>query len=144
MGQQELGAKTVLYLIDGLYGGYYWEGTPYRWTMPPFNGDWPSSLFVSQDPVAIDSVAYDFLYAEWPDVVEGGTGDPGVWKAVLRIICMKQPWLTIHPPERFMIPKMMGRRWTVWAFTSTGTILLISSIRGIRDLMRDRADFGFL
>lgn len=77
MGHRELGAKTLLYLIDGLYGGYYWEGTPYRWTMPPFNGDWPSSLFASQDPVAIDSVAYDFLYAEWPNVVEGGTGGPG-------------------------------------------------------------------
>jgi hypothetical protein len=76
MGHEELGGKTVLYLIDGLYGGYYWEGTPYKWNMSPFNGDWPSSLFASQDPVAIDSVAYDFLYAEWPDVVLDGQGGP--------------------------------------------------------------------
>jgi hypothetical protein len=27
--------------------------------------------------VAIDSVAYDFLANEWPDVVSGGTGAPG-------------------------------------------------------------------
>ena len=77
MGHEHLGGKTLLYLIDGLYGGYYWEGTPYEWDMSPFDGDWPSSLFASQDPVAIDSVAYDFLLEEWPDVVSGGSGSPG-------------------------------------------------------------------
>ena len=77
MGHEHLGGKTLLYLVDGLYGGYYWEGTPYEWDMSPFNGDWPSSLFVSQDPVAIDSVAYDFLLEEWPDVVNDGNGSPG-------------------------------------------------------------------
>ena len=40
--------------------------------LPPFNGDWPSSVFASQDPVAIDSVGYDFVNAEWPDVVRYG------------------------------------------------------------------------
>jgi parallel beta-helix repeat protein len=35
--------------------------------MEPFNNDWPSSLFISQDQVAIDSVCFDFLVAEWPD-----------------------------------------------------------------------------
>ncbi len=72
MGHSELGGKTVLYLIDGLYGGYYWEAHPYKWTMWPFNGDWPSSIFASQDPVAIDSVGYDFVNTEWPDVVKYG------------------------------------------------------------------------
>ena len=72
MGYWELGGKTVLYLIDGLFGGYYWEAHPYKWDMPPFDGDWPSSLFASQDPVAIDSVGYDFVNAEWPDVVRYG------------------------------------------------------------------------
>jgi hypothetical protein len=32
--------------------------------MYPFNGDWTNSLFFSQDPVAMDSVMYDFLFAE--------------------------------------------------------------------------------
>jgi hypothetical protein len=72
MGHTELGGKTVLYLIDGLYGGYYWEGHPYQWKTAPFDGDWPSSIFASQDPVAIDSVGYDFVNAEWPDVVKYG------------------------------------------------------------------------
>lgn len=72
MGHSELGGKTVLYLIDGLFGGYYWEARPYKWNLRPFNGDWPSSILASQDPVAIDSVGYDFLKAEWPDVVRYG------------------------------------------------------------------------
>jgi len=40
---------------------------PRRWKSPPFNGDWTSSLLASQDPVAIDSVGYDFLAAEYED-----------------------------------------------------------------------------
>ncbi|UCD48816.1 MAG: DUF362 domain-containing protein [Phycisphaerales bacterium] len=72
MGRSQLGGKTVLYLIDGLYGGYYWEAHPYKWESWPFNGDWPSSILASQDPVAIDSVGYDFVNAEWPDVVRYG------------------------------------------------------------------------
>jgi len=78
MGHANLGGKTLLCLIDGLFGGYYWDSHPYPWKMPPFgdgvNGDWPSSLFASQDPVAIDSVAYDFLLTEWPAVVNNGVG----------------------------------------------------------------------
>ncbi len=78
MGSKNLGGKTLLCLIDGLFGGYYWDSHPYPWKMPPFwdgtNGDWPSSLFVSQDQVAIDSVAYDFLLNEWPAVVKNGVG----------------------------------------------------------------------
>lgn len=72
MGHSELGGKTVLYLIDGLFGGYYWEAHPYKWQSWPFNDDWPSSILASQDPVAIDSVGYDFVNAEWPDVVRYG------------------------------------------------------------------------
>ena len=35
--------------------------------MQPFNNDWPSSIFVSQDQVSLDSVGFDFLFAEWPE-----------------------------------------------------------------------------
>ncbi len=65
MGHDHLGGKTVLYLIDGLfYGVHPRDPEPQRMKMPPFNGDWPKSLFASQDPVAIDSVAFDFLRTE--------------------------------------------------------------------------------
>lgn len=67
LGSQHLGGKTMLYLIDGLYGAAEALGPPSRWNVAPFNGDWTSSLFVSQDPVAIDSVGYDFLLAEFTD-----------------------------------------------------------------------------
>jgi len=69
IGHEHIGGKTLLYLIDALYGGKGWDGTPYKWNLAPFNGDWPSSLFASQDAVAIDSVGYDFLLAEWPQEV---------------------------------------------------------------------------
>jgi hypothetical protein len=78
IGHDHIGGKTLLYLIDALYGGKGWDGTPYKWNLAPFSGDWPSSLFVSQDPVAIDSVGFDFLLAEWPQevsVADGGAQD---------------------------------------------------------------------
>jgi gluconolactonase len=70
MGHSEIGGKTVLFLIDGLYSGVHptdMNKGPRRWTSPPFHGDWTSSLFASEDPVAIDSVGFDFLYAEYKD-----------------------------------------------------------------------------
>jgi len=67
MGHSQIGGKTVLYLLDGLYGGiHYAERVPRKFQMEPFNDDWTSSLFASQDPVAIDSVGADFLQAEAP------------------------------------------------------------------------------
>jgi len=77
MGHPALGGKILLCLVDGLYGGYFWDSHPYKWNMPPFNGNWPSSLFASLDPVAIDSVCYDFLLTEWPNVVNNGSSSPG-------------------------------------------------------------------
>jgi len=70
IGHSHLGGKTVLYLVDGLYCGIHpvdMDKGPRRWTSPPFNGDWTSSLLASQDPVAIDSVGFDFLCAEYED-----------------------------------------------------------------------------
>jgi Domain of unknown function (DUF362) len=77
MSHPALGGKTLLCLVDGLFGGYFWDSHPYKWKMAPFNGSWPSSLFASQDPVAIDSVCYDFLLNEWPNVVNNGLSTPG-------------------------------------------------------------------
>ncbi len=65
MGHPKLGGKTMLVLIDGLYSGRSWDSHPIRWDMPPFNGNWPSSILLSQDQVAADSVAFDFMDYEW-------------------------------------------------------------------------------
>jgi len=78
MGHAHIGSKTVLYLIDGLYCGVHptdMRKGPRRWNSHPFNGDWTSSLLASQDPVAIDSVGFDFLYAEYDRARQSGVDD---------------------------------------------------------------------
>jgi hypothetical protein len=77
MGHKHLGGKTLLYIIDGLYAGKHAkESSPRKWNSAPFNGDWSSSILLSQDPVAIDSVGFDFLRTEWDDAPhKSGTND---------------------------------------------------------------------
>jgi hypothetical protein len=68
LGHKDLGQKTMLFLIDALYGHKFVGGTPqYKWEMTPFNKNWPCSLLASQDPVAIDAVGIDFIINEFPD-----------------------------------------------------------------------------
>lgn len=64
MACKYLGGKTLIWLIDGLYGAPAATQAPVKWKMIPFNNDWPSSFFASLDPVAIDSVALDLINAE--------------------------------------------------------------------------------
>jgi hypothetical protein len=76
MGHSHFGGKTVLYLVDGLFSGVHpRDPAPLRMQQPPFNGQWPCSLLASQDPVAIDSVGFDLLAAEWPDFARKGADD---------------------------------------------------------------------
>lgn len=66
-GHPHTGGKTVLYLIDGLYATQHNEfrlASVCKWQSAPFNNHWTSSLFASQDGVALDSVALDFLRSE--------------------------------------------------------------------------------
>jgi len=68
IGHKDLGSKTILYLVDGIYGHKFVDGIPeFKWALDPFNNEWPNSLFASQDPVAIESVVLDFCLSEWPD-----------------------------------------------------------------------------
>ena len=62
IGHRHLGGKTMLYMIDGLYSSQHNEGNVMR--LASFGEDWASSLFLSQDPIAIDSVGLDFLRNE--------------------------------------------------------------------------------
>jgi len=65
MGHAHLGGKTILYLVDGLYAGCHpYDSAPRRWVADPFGNDWTSSLFASQDPVAIESVCLDLMQLE--------------------------------------------------------------------------------
>lgn len=66
MGSRYLGQNTVLFVVDGLYGGGSNETkVPVKYFMSPFNNDWCNSVFLSQDQVALESVCYDFLRTEW-------------------------------------------------------------------------------
>jgi Domain of unknown function (DUF362) len=68
IGHPDLGGKTLLYMIDGLYAAEHQSGPAVRYAS--FENDWTSSLLVSQDPVAIDSVGLDIIRNE-PGATEG-------------------------------------------------------------------------
>jgi hypothetical protein len=67
MGNKDLGGKTLLFMTDGLYV-VPTEGDPnskaIKFQQPPFNNRWTSSIFISQDEVALESVLLDFFRAE--------------------------------------------------------------------------------
>lgn len=67
MGNKYLGGNTMLFVVDGLWGGPNAGSAPEKFNMPPFNGDWSSSIFMSQDQVALESVCFDFLRAEFTE-----------------------------------------------------------------------------
>jgi hypothetical protein len=51
--------------------------------LAPFGGHWPCSLLASQDPVAIDSVGFDFLWSERTDFPRKGGVDDYLHEAAL-------------------------------------------------------------
>jgi len=63
LGHKTVYTKTMLYIADGLYPAYNQTlGNVQR--MSTMNNDWLSSLFVSLDPVALESVCYDLVCSE--------------------------------------------------------------------------------
>jgi hypothetical protein len=75
-----LGGKTILYLLDGLYCGRKWRTYPVHFPNPPFNNkavpydnpEWPACMLASLDPVAIQSVGLDIMYAQSKNNNEAG------------------------------------------------------------------------
>jgi hypothetical protein len=64
LGHEQTGGKALIYIIDGIWGGESWEGWITKFQSEPFNNDYPNSLFVGQDPVALESVGFDILFEE--------------------------------------------------------------------------------
>jgi hypothetical protein len=74
MGHRQIGGKGLLYMLDGLYSAEQSEVNVVRFKS--FGDKWTASLFMSQDPVAIDSVGLDFLRNEpRATAVNGGNPD---------------------------------------------------------------------
>jgi hypothetical protein len=98
MGHKDLGEKTVLFLIDGIYSNKALNGIPNtKWSLAPFNNEWPGSLFASQDGVAVESVVLDFALAAWPDAPDMMYSDHAMEEMAL---ANNPPSGTIYDPER--------------------------------------------
>jgi hypothetical protein len=76
MGHEKLGGNTVLFLVDGLWGGTEAVEKPVKWNSAPFDGDWPNSIFGAQDQVALESVCFDFLRTEFTNPSGPGRARP--------------------------------------------------------------------
>jgi uncharacterized protein (DUF362 family) len=97
LGHKDLGEKTMLFLIDALYANDLVDDPPHlKWKMAPFNGNWPASLFASQDGVAIDSVGLDFLRSEWSHLADLSYCDNYMREAAL---ADNPPSKTFYDPE---------------------------------------------
>jgi len=96
MGHEHLGGKTMLFFVECIYQYDTWN-----LSTPPFAGSWVSSLFVSQDPVAIDSVLVDFLRSFVTNKGFAGSVDNYLHEAAQ---ASNPPSHTIYDPEHDGIP----------------------------------------
>lgn len=62
LGHKLTGGKTILYFADALYTSINQGGDVVRWKT--LGDRWFSGMLMSQDPVALDSVAYDLITSE--------------------------------------------------------------------------------
>jgi hypothetical protein len=69
----------------------------FKWELSPFDGHWPSSLFASQDGVAVDAVVLDFIIEEWPDAPDMMYSDYYLRESAL---AFDSPSGTIYDPEQ--------------------------------------------
>jgi hypothetical protein len=70
MTNKSFGGKVVLWVMDAMYPSLELKGAPSTgWAEAPFNGKPMSSLIMSLDGVAEESVSFDFFYQHYPDRV---------------------------------------------------------------------------
>jgi len=67
MGYKHFGGKTLLFMVDALWGAKDADRVPETWAIAPFNGEFPASIFMSLDEIALESVCYDLFAAEISD-----------------------------------------------------------------------------
>ncbi|MCX6143065.1 MAG: DUF362 domain-containing protein [Ignavibacteriales bacterium] len=102
IGSKHVGQKTILYVIDGLYGIRDVNDPVTKefaaWNNL-FHGQWLSSIFMSQDPIAIDAVGYDFLRSEFGERLGRGKGMPADTYMHEAALADNPPSHTIYKPD---------------------------------------------
>jgi hypothetical protein len=95
IAHKDLGGKTFLFIIDGLYPGEHNEAGVIKYRS--MNDDWLSSIFMSEDPVAIDSVGLDILRNEPKAPEVRGSVDNYLHEAAL---IADPPSKTVYDPNK--------------------------------------------
>jgi len=101
-----LGAKTILYALDGLYCARRHMSYPLHFPNAPFhnptepyeNPNWPSSILASLDGVAIDSVGLDILYSQTKNNLDAD-GHPRIMIRENADDYLYEEALADHPPS---------------------------------------------
>jgi hypothetical protein len=101
-----LGSKTILYLLDGLYGARRHESHALHFPNAPFNNrvepyanpDWPSSILASLDGVALDSVGLDILFSQTKNNLDSN-GHPRILIRENADDYLQEEALADHPPS---------------------------------------------
>jgi Domain of unknown function (DUF362)/Secretion system C-terminal sorting domain len=70
MGDSLLSGKNLFYLMDALWSTNFELNKPVKWKMSPFCNQYTASMFASFDPVAIESVGFDFISGEFTNSSE--------------------------------------------------------------------------
>lgn len=99
LGHKVTNGKTILYMLDGLYTSHTQGGDVIRWST--MGNDWFSSVLMSQDPVALDSVGYDFVRSE-ANFIKGNNSFNGHVDSFLHesALAHQPPSGAIYDPEK--------------------------------------------
>lgn len=73
MGSKYLGRNTLLFCMEALWSTSYEHQPAQKFLTTPFNNDYSSSILLSLDPVAIESVGLDILQKEFTEeeIIDG-------------------------------------------------------------------------
>ena len=130
-----LGAKTILYVLDGLYCArrhisypLHFPNAPFSNPLEPYaNTDWPTSILASLDGVAIDSVGL-ILYSQTANNIDEN-GHPRVmirenvddylmeeaWRGTRRILkaCRQPLWRLWFPVSQMLVTPVPANQPTI-------------------------------
>jgi hypothetical protein len=101
-----IGAKTILYALDGLYAARRHMSYPLHFPNAPFhnptepyeNPNWPSSIVASLDGVALDCVGLDILYSQTINNLDEN-GHPRIMVRENADDYLMEEALADHPPS---------------------------------------------